>query len=86
MTKPYRRSATQQEHWPGPRQVFRLDAASLRHIRATAALAADLLCDEIHQFTGLDARGLVSGHASNQANLAIAAIRPEHDDANPACS
>ena len=59
-------------------QVFRLRATGLRHVRATATLAADLLSDHVYQLAGLELAGQVGGDAGDQGHLAVG-DRSQHD-------
>src|SRR3546814_214021 len=62
------------------RQRIRLRTPSLRHVRATATLAANLLGNKVDQFTRLDLRRQIRRHARDQADL-VAARTTEQNDA-----
>src|SRR5829696_5191103 len=62
------------------RQPFRIRAAGLRHVRAPAALAADLRGDEIYELSGFHLRDEVLGDARDQAHLLALGAR-QHDGA-----
>jgi hypothetical protein len=51
------------------RQGRRSGAAGLRHVGLAAALAADLLGDEVDQLAGLDLAGQVGGDARRSGTL-----------------
>jgi len=55
---------------------------SLGQIRATAAFAADSLCDPTNHCSGLHASGQILGHADDEGHAAICS-RPQHHDARP---
>src|SRR5215216_1999104 len=51
------------------RQRLGIGAARLRHVRPSAALAADLQGDEVHQVAGLHPGDEVLRHAGDEAHL-----------------
>ena len=60
------------------RQLAGVGAAGHRHVGLAAALAADLLGDEVDQLAGLDLGRRVGRHAGGQLDLA-AVDRGQHD-------
>jgi hypothetical protein len=58
----------------GRHAVRRRASTGLRHVGTPAALAADLLGDEVDQFAGLELAGQIGGDAGDQADLAVAAL------------
>ncbi len=61
-----------------PIQIFRLGTAGLGKIRASSALAADLLCDEVYQIAGLNPSKQIITDSRGQSDLAVAGSADDH--------